>query len=53
LNLAGTLVGISLVLLLALGVAALFMAGRTSGESNRDDPPAPGKREDGRDDASD
>jgi hypothetical protein len=50
LNLAGTLVAISLVLLLALGVAALFMAGRTSGESNRDDPPAPGKPGDGRDD---
>jgi hypothetical protein len=49
LNLTGALVGISLLLLLALGVAALFMAGRTSGESNRDDPPVPGKPGDGQD----
>lgn len=38
-DLAGTLIAISLLLLIALGVAALFLAGRDSPSSNDDDPP--------------
>ncbi len=36
---AEPLIAISLVLLAALGVAALFLAGRDSRGANRDDPP--------------
>jgi hypothetical protein len=39
-NLAASLIAFSLLLLLAMGVAALFLAGRTSRSANRDDPPA-------------
>lgn len=38
-NLASSLVAISLLLLLALAVAGLFLAGRDSRSSNDDDPP--------------
>jgi hypothetical protein len=34
-----TLIAISLVLLAAIGVAGLFLAGRDSRSANRDDPP--------------
>jgi hypothetical protein len=37
-NLAGTLIAVSLILLAALGVAALFLAGTRSAEANLDDP---------------
>ena len=40
-DLAGSLIAISLLLLIALGVAALFLAGRDSRSSNDDDPPPP------------
>ncbi len=39
-NLAASLVAFSLLLLLGLGVAALFLAGRDSRSANKDDPPA-------------
>jgi hypothetical protein len=39
-NAVGALIGISLVLLLILGVAALFLAGTRSRDSNDADPPA-------------
>jgi hypothetical protein len=38
-NLAASLIAISLLVLLGLGVAALFLAGRTSRSANQDDPP--------------
>jgi hypothetical protein len=37
-QLVGPLIAISLLLLVALGVAALFMAGRSSRSANDDDP---------------
>jgi hypothetical protein len=37
-NVAASLIGLSLLLLLGLGVAALFMAGRDSRSANEDDP---------------
>ncbi len=37
-NAAASLIGLSLLLLLGLGVAALFMAGRDSRSANEDDP---------------
>lgn len=37
-NLAASLIALSLLLLLGLGVAALFMAGRDSRSANEDDP---------------
>ena len=39
-NAVGALIGISLVLLLVLGVAALFLAGTRSRDGNDADPPA-------------
>ena len=39
-NAVGALIAISLVLLLALGVASLFMAGTRSRDANEADPPA-------------
>jgi hypothetical protein len=39
-NAVGFLIGISLVLLLILGVAALFLAGNRSRDGNDADPPA-------------
>jgi hypothetical protein len=39
-NLAASLVAVSLLLLLGLGVVALFLAGRDSRSANEDDPPA-------------
>jgi hypothetical protein len=46
-TLAGALVAISLLLLLALGVAGLFMAGSRSRDANRDEPAEPASREEG------
>lgn len=40
-NLAAALIALSLLLLLGLGVAALFLAGRESRSANEDDPPEP------------
>ncbi len=37
-ELVGTLIAFSLLLLVGLGVAALFMAGRSSRTANDDDP---------------
>lgn len=37
-QLVGVLIAISLLLLAALGIAALFMTGRRSGDANDDDP---------------
>jgi len=39
-NAVGALIGISLVLLLVLGVAALFLTGTRSRDGNDADPPA-------------
>lgn len=41
-QLVGILIAISLLLLVGLGVAALFMAGRSSRSANDDDPDARG-----------
>ena len=38
-NLAGSLIGVSLLIMLALGLLALFMAGQDSASANEDDPP--------------
>jgi hypothetical protein len=37
-NLVGVLIAISLLLLAGLGVAGLFLSGRTSRDANDDDP---------------
>ena len=37
-NLAGVLIAVSLLLLAGLGIAGLFLAGRSSREANDDDP---------------
>jgi len=37
-RLVGILIAFSLLLLVALGIAALFMAGRSSRSANEDDP---------------
>lgn len=38
-QLVGILIAISLLLFVGLGVAALFLAGRSSQAANKDDPP--------------
>ena len=39
-NLAAALIALSLLLLAALGLAALFLSGRRSRDANAEDPPA-------------